>query len=45
VFDGAPEALTEPVVREIYGQPGQEALDERITSTSLPETALAALAG
>jgi phosphonate transport system ATP-binding protein len=45
VFDGAPEALTEPVIREIYGQPGQEALDERITSTSLPETALAALAG
>jgi phosphonate transport system ATP-binding protein len=45
VFDGAPEALTEPVIREIYGQPGQEALDERITSTSLPEAALAALAG
>jgi phosphonate transport system ATP-binding protein len=41
VFDGAPEALTEPVVREIYGQ---EALDERITSTSLPEAALATLA-
>lgn len=45
VFDGAPEALTEPVLREIYGQPEQEPLDERITSTSLPAAALAAAAG
>jgi phosphonate transport system ATP-binding protein len=45
VFDGAPEALTEPVLREIYGQPGSDPLDERLTSTSLPSAALAALAG
>ncbi len=45
VFDGAPEALTEPVLREIYGQPDHEVLDERITSTSLPAGALAAAAG
>jgi phosphonate transport system ATP-binding protein len=45
VFDGAPEALTDPVLREIYGQSGPEALDERLTSTSLPAAALAALAG
>nr|WP_294514062.1 phosphonate ABC transporter ATP-binding protein [uncultured Rhodopila sp.] len=44
VFDGAPEVLTEPVLREIYGQPGQDVLDERVTSTSLPAGALAALA-
>ncbi len=42
---GAPEALTDPVLREIYGQPGSEALDERLTSTSLPAAALAAMAG
>ncbi len=35
VFDGAPEALTEAVLRDIYGQAdGTGALDERITSTS-----------
>ncbi|MDR3531236.1 MAG: phosphonate ABC transporter ATP-binding protein [Rhodopila sp.] len=45
VFDGAPEALTESVLRDIYGQHGEESLDERITSTSLPAAALAALAG
>ena len=45
VFDGAPEALTEPVLREIYGQSGAETLDERLTSTSLPAAALAAVAG
>ena len=46
VFDGAPEALTGPVLREIYGQSSQETLDERITSTSLPAAAaIAALAG
>ena len=45
VFDGAPEALTDPVLRDIYGQTGPEALDERLTSTSLPAAALAALAG
>jgi phosphonate transport system ATP-binding protein len=45
VFDGAPEALIEPVLRDIYGQAADEPLDERLTSTSLPEASLAALAG
>jgi phosphonate transport system ATP-binding protein len=44
VFDGAPEALTDPVLRDIYGQTADEPLDERLTSTSLPEASLAALA-
>ena len=41
VFDGTPEALTERVLREIYGQAEHEAIDERMTSNSLPATALA----
>jgi phosphonate transport system ATP-binding protein len=45
VFDGAPEALTETVLREIYGQSAHAVLDERITSTALPAGALAAAAG
>jgi phosphonate transport system ATP-binding protein len=45
VFDGAPEALTDAAVRSIYGEAGENALDESITSTSLPAAALAALAG
>jgi phosphonate transport system ATP-binding protein len=45
VFDGAPDALTDPVLREIYGQTTSEALDERLTSTSLPAAGLAAMAG
>ncbi|HEY4041045.1 MAG TPA: phosphonate ABC transporter ATP-binding protein [Rhodopila sp.] len=45
VFDGAPEALTEPVVRDIYGQAEDIPLDERLTSASLPANGLAALAG
>jgi phosphonate transport system ATP-binding protein len=45
VFDGAPEGLTDRVLREIYDQPEAQALDERLTSTSLPAAALAALAG
>jgi phosphonate transport system ATP-binding protein len=45
VFDGAPGQLTESVLREIYGQAGPQALDERLISTSLPASALAALAG
>jgi phosphonate transport system ATP-binding protein len=45
VFDGAPEGLTDPVLREIYGQAEPDALDGRPTSTSLPAAALAALAG
>ena len=45
VFDGAPEALTEPVLREIYGHAGHGVVDERITSTALPAGALATAAG
>ncbi|HBK09304.1 MAG TPA: phosphonate ABC transporter ATP-binding protein [Acetobacteraceae bacterium] len=45
VFDGAPDALTDPVLREIYGQSANEGLDERLTSTSLPASSLATLAG
>lgn len=40
VFDGAPEALTDQVLREIYGQTADEGVDERITSTSLPTSSL-----
>ncbi len=35
VFDGAPDALTEDTLRDIYGAEEEE-IDERITSTSLP---------
>lgn len=45
VFDGAPEALADGVLRDIYGQTDRESLDERLTSTSLPAAALATLAG
>jgi phosphonate transport system ATP-binding protein len=45
VFDGPPAALTDSVLRDIYGQDKQEILDERLTSTSLPAASLAALAG
>ena len=45
VFDGAPEQLTEGVLREIYGEhTSGGVLDERITSTSLPASAPAAMA-
>jgi phosphonate transport system ATP-binding protein len=45
VFDGAPEALTDHTLRDIYGQSGQDALDERLTSTTLPAAARTAFAG
>ncbi len=46
VFDGAPEAMTDGVLSQIYGQPGgREPLDEHITSTALPASALTAMAG
>jgi phosphonate transport system ATP-binding protein len=45
VFDGAPDALTPEVLRVIYGQAEQEALDESMTSTSLTRQEAAALAG
>ncbi|MBN8872953.1 MAG: phosphonate ABC transporter ATP-binding protein [Rhodospirillales bacterium] len=44
VFDGAPEDLTEPAVRAIYGEHGAEQIDERITSTSLAGANMPALA-
>jgi phosphonate transport system ATP-binding protein len=40
VFDGAPDGLTGAVLRDIYGG-AEEAIDERVTSTSLPAAALA----
>ena len=40
VFDGPPEALTAPVLRDIYGAAPGGGLDERITSTSLPPAPL-----
>jgi phosphonate transport system ATP-binding protein len=43
VFDGAPEALTESALHDIYGQPGQEALDQHLAPTP-SASALAALA-
>lgn len=36
VFDGVPEDLTAPTVQAIYGQADEHAVDERMTSTSLP---------
>jgi phosphonate transport system ATP-binding protein len=45
VFDGAPEALTETVLREIYGHAGSDSPDERPASTGLSASPLAALAG
>jgi phosphonate transport system ATP-binding protein len=44
VFDGAPEHLTDPVLRDIYGNHEAGSLDERITSTGLPDTAMPAMA-
>jgi phosphonate transport system ATP-binding protein len=44
VFDGAPERLTDPVLHAIYGEHEGSALDERITSISLPSAALPAMA-
>jgi phosphonate transport system ATP-binding protein len=45
VFDGAPEALTDQVAREIYRQSDDEPLDKRETATKLPGGSIAALAG
>ena len=44
VFDGAPEQLTDPVLRDIYGDHASGTFDERITSTSLAAAALPAMA-
>jgi phosphonate transport system ATP-binding protein len=45
VFDGTPEALTDAVAREIYGQADDQPMDKRDTATPLPGGSLAALAG
>ncbi len=45
VFDGAPEALTDQVAREIYRPSDDEPLDKRDTATKLPGGSIAALAG
>lgn len=45
VFDGPPEALTDQVLRDIYGQTASQGLDERMTSTSLSAATLAVLTG
>jgi phosphonate transport system ATP-binding protein len=44
VFDGAPEQLTDPVLRDIYGDHAGGSVDERITSTSLQSAAMPAMA-
>jgi phosphonate transport system ATP-binding protein len=44
VFDGSPEQLTDPVLRDIYGDHASGSFDERITSTSLPAAAMPAMA-
>jgi phosphonate transport system ATP-binding protein len=44
VFDGAPEQLTEAVLNDIYGDHGNAAVDERMTSLNLPTAATPALA-
>jgi phosphonate transport system ATP-binding protein len=44
VFDGTAEQLTDPVLRDIYGQHENGAFFERITSTSLPDPAMPAMA-
>jgi phosphonate transport system ATP-binding protein len=44
VFDGAPELLTAPVLQDIYGDHEGAPLNERITSTSLPASAMPAMA-
>jgi phosphonate transport system ATP-binding protein len=43
VFDGAPERLTDPVLRDIYGDHEGSGIDQRITSTSLPAAAMPAM--
>jgi phosphonate transport system ATP-binding protein len=44
VFDGAPEDLTDPALRDIYGNHESGAFDERITSTRLPTAAMPVMA-
>jgi phosphonate transport system ATP-binding protein len=44
VFDGLPEQLTDAVLRDIYGDHTSGSFDERLTSTSLPEATMPAMA-
>ena len=44
VFDGAPEQLSGPVLRDIYGDHQGDALDERLTSSALPAAAIPVMA-
>lgn len=44
VFDGEPEQLTGPVLRDIYGDHQGSTFDERITSTNLPAASMPAMA-
>ena len=44
VFDGAPEQLTDAVLRDIYGDHRGGGVNERITSTNLAATAMPAMA-
>jgi phosphonate transport system ATP-binding protein len=44
VFDGSPEQLTDPVLRDIYGDHESGSFNERMTSTSLPTAAMPAMA-
>jgi phosphonate transport system ATP-binding protein len=44
VFDGAPEQLTDRVLRDIYGEHPGASFDERITSTSLSPVSMPAMA-
>jgi phosphonate transport system ATP-binding protein len=44
VFDGSPEQLTDPVLRDIYGDHASGSFDERLTSISLPAPAMPAMA-
>lgn len=45
VFDGAPQELTEPALRAIYGDPGGATVHERITCTGLSPAARPATIG
>jgi phosphonate transport system ATP-binding protein len=44
VFDGAPESLSDRVLRDIYGDHDGGVVDHRITSTSLPAAAMPVMA-
>jgi phosphonate transport system ATP-binding protein len=43
VFDGAPGALDQNGIRDIYGVEGEEEIDETVTSTAFPRADVASL--